>query len=77
MKKNKSCEMSTLLSGEAFSVKKQRWGTFISVDNSGNNLVTSFTEESCIAATHFLLKCKQEGFTDDAPTYSGKVDGKL
>ena len=62
----------------AFTVIKQRWGTFTSVDPDGNKLVTSMTEEGCVEATHFYLKGKQEGeFTGPEATYDGVVGGKL
>ena len=61
-----------------FTVVKQRWGTFTSVDSDGNKLVTSMTEDQCVAATHFYLKGKQEGeFTNPEATYDGSVAGKL
>lgn len=62
---------------EAFWVKKQRWGTFVSVGADDIGIITALTEELCISATRWYLKCKQEGFTDDARTYSGEVGGKL
>ena len=62
----------------AFEIVKQRWGTFTSVDAEGNKLVTSMTEESCVEATHFYLKSKQEAkFTGPGITYDGSVAGKL
>jgi hypothetical protein len=62
----------------AFTVVKQRWGTFTSVDSDGNKLVTSMTEEGCVEATHFYLKGKQEGeFTGPETAYDGSVAGKL
>ena len=62
----------------AFTVVKQRWGTFTSVDPEGNKLVTSMTEDQCVAATHFYLKGKQEGeFTIPEAIYDGSVAGKL
>lgn len=45
----------------AFTVVKQRWGTFTSVDADGKKIVTSMTEEGCVEATDFYLKGKQEG----------------
>ena len=62
----------------AFTVVKQRWGTFTSVDAEGNKLVTSLSEEGCVEATHFYLKGKQdEGFTISEVTYTSVVEGKL
>jgi hypothetical protein len=61
---------------DAFYVFQQKWGTWDSTDKEGNGLVTSLTEESCISATRFYLKGRQEGFTE-SKTYEGNVGGKL
>ncbi len=61
---------------DAFYVQQQRWGTWDSTDKEGNGLVTSLTEDSCISATRFLLKGRQEGFAE-SKTYESKVGGKL
>lgn len=68
---------SNVMIDDCFTVKRQSWGTFVSVDRDGNGIVTALTEEICISSTRWYLQQKQEGFTDDARTYSGKVDGKL
>lgn len=60
-----------------FWVRKQRWGTYVSVDHSGTEYITALTEESCVSGTRFYLKGKQEGFTNDGVTYAGEVGGKL
>ena len=62
---------------EAFTVDKARWGTWRSFDRDGKELITSMTEEQCIAATRWYLKQRQEGLTDQASTYDGVVSGKL
>ncbi len=62
---------------DAFWVKKQRWGTFVSVGPDDLEIITALTEEQCISATRWYLKGRQEGFTDDAHTYDGVVGGKL
>ena len=62
---------------DAFWVKKQRWGTFVSVLADDTQLITSLTEGECIAATRWFLKQKQDGFTDDVKTYDSVVGGKL
>jgi hypothetical protein len=62
---------------DAFWVKKQRWGTFVSVGADDLHIITSLTEELCIASTRWYLKCKQEGFPDDSRRYDGVVGGKL
>ena len=61
----------------AFSVRKQQWGTYVSFDTDGTELITSLTEETCIAATRWYLKARQDGFTEGATTYDGTVGGKL
>jgi hypothetical protein len=70
-------EHTTLIDG-AFTVDRHRWGTWVSLDSKGNQLITSLTEEACIAATRFYLKGRQEGW-DDANTvkHEGTVGGKL
>ncbi len=62
---------------DAFWIRKQRWGTFVSVGADDLDIITSLTEEVCIAATRGYLKQKQDGFTEDAPTYDSVVGGKL
>lgn len=62
---------------EAFTVKKQRWGTFVSYDLDGNGLITSLNEEGCIAATRWYLKAKQDGFEEVETKYESVVGGKL
>jgi hypothetical protein len=68
---------TTALIDNAFTVDKASWGTWRSYDSEGKGLVTSLTEESCVEATRFYLKARQEGFTDGATSYTGHVDGKL
>ncbi len=62
---------------DAFWVKRQRWGTYVSVGPDDLHIVTSLTEELCIASTSWYLKQKQEGFTEQAATYDSVVGGKL
>ena len=62
---------------DAFWVKRQDWGTYVSVGADDREIITSLYEEICIEATRGYLKLRQDGFTDDAPTYTGRVDGKL
>ena len=62
---------------DAFWVKKQRWGTFVSVGADDLEIITALTEEECITATRWYLKCKQEGFPEDARSYDSFVGGKL
>jgi len=61
---------------DAFYVDERKYGLWYSTDKEGNGLVTSLTEESCISATRFYLKGRQEGFTE-SKTYDGQVGGKL
>jgi hypothetical protein len=62
---------------EAFTVKKQRWGTYVSQDLDGNALITSLSEEACVSATRWYLKAKQEGFAEVVTSYDSVVAGKL
>jgi hypothetical protein len=62
---------------DAFTVKRQRWGTFVSYDLEGNGIITSLTEELCISATRWYLKARQEGFPEASTKYEGTVGGKL
>lgn len=59
-----------------FYVYEKNYGLWDSVDLDGNGLITSLTEESCISATRFYLKGKQEGWSE-TKTYDGEVGGKL
>lgn len=61
----------------AFSVRKQKWGTYVSYDEEGSELITSLTEELCVSATRWWLKARQDGFTESGTTYTSVVDGKL
>ena len=59
-----------------FYVEEKRYGLWDSTDLEGNGIITSLTEEQCIAATRFYLKGRQEGFPE-SKTYEGQVGGKL
>lgn len=61
----------------AFYVKKQRWGTWVSYDEKDQPLITSLTEQLCIQATRFYLKGRQEGFSEPEKVHEGVVGGKL
>jgi hypothetical protein len=64
----------------AFYVRRQRWGTFVSYRaDTDQSLITSLTEELCIHATRFYLKGLQEGWPEapDSKTYDSVVGGKL
>ena len=60
----------------AFYIEEKKYGLWGSSDKDGNGLVTSLTEDQCISATRFILKGRQEGFSE-TKTHSGTVDGKL
>ena len=61
---------------DAFYVKKQSWGTWVSYGKDNQGIITSLTQEQCISATRFYLKGRQEGFPE-TQTYEGQVGGKL
>lgn len=61
---------------DAFRLEESRWKTWKSFDKAGNELITSLSRESCINATRFYIKGKQEGF-QQGNTYEGTVGGKL
>jgi hypothetical protein len=50
----------TLTYDDAFWIRKQPFGTFVSVQKNGTELITSLTEELCVEATRFYLKFKQD-----------------
>ncbi len=83
MAKTKKAELQkldvddTVLIDGCFTVDKARWGTWRSFDKEGKEILTSLTEEQCVAATRWYLKARQEGFTEDTATYDGVVGGKL
>lgn len=63
---------------DAFYVREQSWGTYVSVDSEGSLIVTSASEASCIKATRWFLKFQQDGgFTPIANVYTGTVEHKL
>ena len=66
----------TILIDGCFTVDKARWGTWRSFDAEGKEIITALTEEQCVSATRWYLKCLQEGF-DETPTHEGTVGGKL
>jgi hypothetical protein len=68
--------MEKKLIDDCFYVEQKKYGLWDSTDLEGKGLVSSLTEEQCIAATRFLLQGRQEGWTE-SKTYSGEVGGKL
>lgn len=61
---------------DEFRVQESAWKTWSSFHKNGDPLITSLTQESCINATRFYLKGKQEGF-EKSTSYEGTVGGKL
>jgi hypothetical protein len=61
---------------DVFYVEQRSYGLWYSSDKDGNGLITSLTEESCVSATRFYLKGRQEGFVE-SKTYESEVGGKL
>jgi hypothetical protein len=61
---------------DCFYVEQRKWGTWYSCDKEGNGLITSLSEDSCIAATRYYLKGRQEGFPE-TKSYESEVGGKL
>lgn len=71
-------EATEHLIDDCFYIKKQRWGTVVSVHKDGHQLITSLNEEICINATRWHLQGLQDGsFCDNGVVYSGEVGGKL
>ena len=68
--------MEKKLIDDCFYVEKKRYGLWDSTDKDGKGLITSLSEEQCIAATRFYLKGLQEGWPE-TKTYEGQVGGKL
>ena len=68
--------MEKKLIDDAFYIEQKSYGLWDSTDLEGKGLVTSLTEEQCIAATRFYLKGRQEGFAE-TKKYEGEVGGKL
>jgi len=68
--------MEKKLIDDCFYVEQKKWGTWDSTDFEGKGLITSLTEESCISATRFYLKGRQEGFPE-SKTYESEIGGKL
>jgi len=60
-----------------FTVDHQQWGTWQSYDREGRKLITSLTEESCLNATRWYLKSRQESFTGSSVSYDDSVNGEL
>ena len=61
---------------DCFYIEQKKYGLWDSTDLDGKGLITSLTEQSCIEATRFYLKGRQEGWPETR-TYEGEVGGKL
>ena len=68
--------MEPKLYDDCFYVQQKKYGLWYSTDKEGNGLITSLSEELCVAATRFYLKGRQEGFPE-SKIYDGQVGGKL
>lgn len=68
--------MEKKLIDDCFYIEEKRYGLWDSTDKDGKGIVTSLTEEECVRATRFILKSRQEGWTE-TKTYEGEVGGKL
>lgn len=69
--------MEKKLIDDCFYVEQKPYGLWDSTDKDGKGLITSLTEDSCIAATRFYLKGRQEGFPKPEKVHEGIVGGKL
>jgi hypothetical protein len=61
---------------DCFYIEEKKYGLWYSTDKEGNGLITSLTEQSCVQATRFYLKGRQEGWPETR-IYEGEVGGKL
>lgn len=62
---------------DVFWIKRQRWGTFISILKDGSQVITSLSEEECKTSTQWYLKAKQDDFPESTASYDSVVGGKL
>ena len=68
---------------DCFYIEHKKYGLWYSTDKDGKGLITSLTEEQCVAATRFYLKFRQENQfesqnnEENVSKYSGSVDYKL
>ena len=63
----------------AYSIKRTRYGLFTSVLDTGESMVTAYTEDACRSVTDEIhipvLKGEYDGYTSQP--FGGVVDGKL
>lgn len=69
--------MEPKLYDDCFYVQQKKYGLWHSTDKDGKGLITSLSEELCVAATRFYLKGRQEGFPEPEKVHEGVVGGKL
>ena len=62
---------------DAFRIEHKKYGLWDSYDKDGKSIVTALHEDECVRATRFILKGRQEGWSDATITYNGTVGGKL
>lgn len=65
------------MTNDCFRTKLQPWGTFVSLHDNGDALITSLTEEQCIITTQWYLQAKKQGFPDDRTNCNGKLSEDL
>lgn len=68
--------MEKQLIDDAFYVEQKKYGLWQSHYPDGKGIITSLTEDQCVTATRWYLKCLQEGF-EETKTYSTKDNYKL
>jgi len=61
---------------DTFRVEETRWKTWRSFTKDGKEVITSLQRDTCIDATRFYIKGRQEGWTV-TKSYEGTVGGKL
>ena len=74
-----SHEMTTYDNG-AFTVRRTRFGLYVSYRQNGDQMTTGLTEEAVVFATRFRLKAEQDGtlWTENVKVMgSAIVGGKL
>ena len=62
---------------DAFRIEHKKYGLWDSYDKDGKCIVTALHEDECVRATRYILKGRQEGWSDATITYNGTVRGKL
>lgn len=60
-----------------YRLERSRFGTFTSIDEQGERLITGLTEEAVHHSTAFHMQGMKDGFLKEEKSYSGEVGGKL